>query len=181
MKKTDMWHLGLTFVGAVLTTFGLLWGWPSVVSGWVVALVNVYLAAVLLEAALLSSCATKPANGHVLIGLPKRTWSLLQVVFLVMSVMFAFANMYVKSGEVVHQTTDLVSTQRPSAQPNPEVLTSRSDAIYFSMVTLTTLGFGDYVPAGCGARRLVVWQLATGFLLLLGAFPLLISRIAGFP
>ncbi len=58
-------------------------------------------------------------------------------------------------------------------------LTGPLDAFYFSLVTITTLGYGDFAPTG-DARLLVVWQLATGLLLLVGIFPFVVSRVADF-
>jgi hypothetical protein len=56
------------------------------------------------------------------------------------------------------------STQR-------QVLTSRVDACYFSFVTITTLGYGDYVPATqlaplivmCGSSELEVSWSSSDF------------------
>jgi voltage-gated potassium channel Kch len=50
------------------------------------------------------------------------------------------------------------------------------EALYFSMVTITTLGYGDFVPAGPVARGIIVWELATGLLTLVLAFPLVSTR-----
>jgi len=44
------------------------------------------------------------------------------------------------------------------------------------MVTITTLGYGDFVPAGPVARGIIVWELATGLLTLVLAFPLVSTR-----
>jgi hypothetical protein len=57
---------------------------------------------------------------------------------------------------------------------------AKSDALYYSAVTLGTLGYGDYVPLTHLTRQLVLWQLITAVLFLLGAFPLLVSRLAAF-
>lgn len=45
-----------------------------------------------------------------------------------------------------------------------------SEALYFSLVTLATLGYGDVVPAAAAARILVAVQTVTGLLLLLFGF-----------
>ncbi len=45
-----------------------------------------------------------------------------------------------------------------------------SEALYFSLVTLATLGYGDVVPVAAAARVLVAIQTVTGLLLLLFGF-----------
>lgn len=47
---------------------------------------------------------------------------------------------------------------------------SFSEALYFSLVTLATLGYGDVVPISAAARILVAVQTVTGLLLLLFGF-----------
>jgi voltage-gated potassium channel len=54
------------------------------------------------------------------------------------------------------------------------------DSLYFSLVTLTTVGYGDIVPLTEFARKIVMLEIVSGFLVLIGAFPLLISRISNF-
>lgn len=44
------------------------------------------------------------------------------------------------------------------------------EALYFSLVTLATVGFGDIVPLSAAARVLVAGQIVTGVLLLLFGF-----------
>jgi ion channel len=61
-----------------------------------------------------------------------------------------------------------------------QALESPLDALYFCSVTMMTVGFGDYVPLGEGAKLLVMGQLVSGMLLLFGVFPLLISRLSTF-
>lgn len=56
-------------------------------------------------------------------------------------------------------------------------LNNKCDALYFIVVTITTLGYGDYAPASPQARRIVVWELVSGVLILLFVFPLVVSRI----
>lgn len=53
-------------------------------------------------------------------------------------------------------------------------------SLYFSAVTITTLGYGDYVPEGALAKIVVLAEVITGLMLLLCIFPLLISRLAIF-
>jgi len=57
------------------------------------------------------------------------------------------------------------------------VLEDRTDALYFSAVTLTTLGYGDFAPRDGAARLLVIAELASSVVMLVGAVPLLVSRL----
>jgi hypothetical protein len=50
----------------------------------------------------------------------------------------------------------------------------------FSCVTITTLGYGDYSAGTPRARKLVIWQLLSGFSLILVFFPLVVSRMANY-
>ena len=54
------------------------------------------------------------------------------------------------------------------------------EALYFSLVTTITLGYGDYLPASTVGRLLVIGQLITGGLRVIGLFPLIVSRAADF-
>jgi Ion channel len=45
---------------------------------------------------------------------------------------------------------------------------------------MMTVGYGDYVPLGKGAKLLIMGELVSGMLLLFGVFPLLISRLSTF-
>jgi hypothetical protein len=143
---------------------------------------DIYLVAILIEAALRSS--GRPA-GPVLFDLPERTWSLLQLLLMVTLVVTAFGSLYRTSGGVIHVTKDLPSSTTavllPTAGENASPLASSTEALYFSAVTLTTVGYGDYVPGNDDARRLVVWELGTGLLLIAGGLTLVISRLAVFP
>ena len=52
------------------------------------------------------------------------------------------------------------------------------DATYFSFVTLTTLGYGDFLPVTEAGRKIVIWQLFTTVELLFAILPLVIGRLA---
>jgi hypothetical protein len=69
-----------------------------------------------------------------------------------------FALLYVWTGTV------LVGTD-PACR-NPLYLHDPLDALYFSCVTVTTLGYGDYLPTDGWSKALVVLQTLSGFLLL---------------
>jgi hypothetical protein len=52
--------------------------------------------------------------------------------------LFSYAHIYQASGLVIDSTT----------KPEPRPITTFQDAIYFSVVTWTTLGYGDLQPQG---------------------------------
>jgi len=119
--------------------------------------------------------------------LPEQTWSLLQVQFLIVVVLFGFANLYFKSGDVRYQGTataleqpDQKATDTPPIKADPPRSIGRVDALYFSAVTLSTVGYGDFAPTSSKARLLVLWELGTGMLMLLGVFPMIVGRISDF-
>ena len=54
---------------------------------------------------------------------------------------------------------------------------NRSERVYFSIVTLATLGYGDYTPAGDFGRTLAVVEALLGQLYLVTVVALLVSRV----
>lgn len=62
--------------------------------------------------------------------------------------------------------------------PAPSILVDKIEALYFSLVTMITLGYGDFLPATTYTRLLVMWQLATGGLLVIGVLPLIVARVS---
>jgi hypothetical protein len=67
-------------------------------------------------------------------------------------------------------------------QSNVITSLTRGDGLYFSAVTLTTLGYGDIVPASCSAsaKCLVICEAGIGFVLL-GMFVALLLQAAVAP
>lgn len=51
----------------------------------------------------------------------------------------------------------------------------RFDAIYFSLVTITTLGYGDILPMNIYAKLLVMFELVIGMWFLITTIPIAIS------
>ena len=146
-------------LGGALLAIALLEGkecwWVSFA---IFILVDVYILVILVEMALRSK-----RDKWRIFELPHRLWSVPLLFCLLVAVVCSFANLYV---------------QTESVKNNGSVLTDRGDAVYFSVVTITTLGYGDFVPTEPKGRRLVIYELGTGFLLLLFIFPVLASRIA---
>src|SRR2546421_413652 len=56
---------------------------------------------------------------------------------------------------------------------------TRSLRLYFSYVTLATLGYGDYTPAGDLGHTLAVLEALVGQLYLVTVLALLVSRLRG--
>lgn len=157
------YFFGLTLTTACICT--LIDCWHIAISYTSIVLVDAYLIFVLYEGATRVDLDKSDAERPGCLKFPNLRFSLVQLGFLLVTVVTGFASMYIDSGEVTHGQL---------------ALTKQSDAIYFSFVTLTTLGYGEFVPQGPYARNLVVWQLATGSLLLLGVFPLVLSRVSGY-
>ena len=122
---------------------------------------------------LITECALKAFDlkpGGFLMPLPTRAWALFIAGFLIASDVLVFANLYLSSEQVINNLNSNSELIIP--------MTSRLDAVYFSLVTLTTLGFGDFAPNGSLAPSYVILQLLSGTLLLLFLFPILASRIS---
>ena len=81
-------------------------------------------------------------------------------------VMTGFAILYVN-------THSIVQVGAPSLP-----LTTPGSAFYYSMVTMVTLGYGDYVPATAAGKGLVVAQLSTTVLFLIFLVPALVSVLS---
>ena len=120
---------------------------------------------------------------------PDRHVGLLQIVFLFFIVITSYASMYLASGGVVHNTKDVVCLELPydycTSNPGDSccaqtVVDTKTKAVYFSIVTLSTLGYGDFAPASEAARMIVVWEIVTSILLIIGVLQFLVSRITNF-
>lgn len=86
-----------------------------------------------------------------------------------------FGNMYIADGGICPGGKDCHVTALPTQHFNTPI-----DALYFSTVTMTTVGYGDYTAESNGARWLVIWELISGVLLVLLFLPLVMSRIASY-
>ena len=180
MTKSDKAHIVGCLVGAGLSILALAKGWP-IPAGIVVVAVDLYLVLALVVAALRRDGA-KSRLAKIIF--PTHAWSLLFFACLAICTVCGFASLYVGSKGVIHLSQDLADIEAHTlVNRKPDVaeqLTDPFDALYFSVVTLATVGYGDYVPASAGARLLVTWEIGTGALLVAGTFALLISRISGF-
>lgn len=141
--------------------FHLFYGFlPRVPLGWVsILLVDVYLFLMMLCTAL------KMAK-----YLPELQVALVTVPALLFILVMSFAKLYIVNGQI----------GRITINNQVDTLEDPRDAAYFSLVTITTLGYGDYTPQKTDARVLVMGELVSGGLLLFFAFPVLGSRLAMF-
>lgn len=190
MDKTSKVHLLSGGIPAAISVIALLFDLCGLVSGAVVIFINFYLVAILVEAAIRSGGERKIANNILeskpphCFEFPSRGWALALTLFFAITVICGFANMYIQRAEVVYVGPNVeagkVKAENKVSTPDPSILEYRIEALYFSMVTITTLGYGDFLPASSSTRMLVMWQLGTGILLLLGIFPLVVARVADF-
>ena len=171
MLDKDRAFLGVSALLVVVSVLALYLRLSWVVPAGLIIAVDVFLICVFVECAMRST----EHNGwrKVWIPLPHRVWALLLLTFLVATVVTSFAALFLASGEVRHLLRDMAELGQ---EPFSDVLHTPHEALYFSMVTITTLGYGDFVPAGPVARWIIVWELVTGLLTLVLAFPLVSTR-----
>jgi hypothetical protein len=159
-----MKNLTHMIIGGVFSSLGivsLLYEWREIYA------LLLYAAFIFYLGILIACCAIKSRHNKEIFPLPDRTWALLLILLMLSGNISNFGNLYIQSKEVKEQ----VAKEKP-------LLEEASDAIYFSTVTITTLGYGDFVPVGSKARRYVVLQLVSGVLLLLFIFPIVASRLS---
>ena len=161
MSNETKQHITLVMITFLLSVGGI----TSVYAGyrilaWIVIVVSdLYLSIVLLLAALRSDDeGFLDRHSWITFFFPLKTTGVLVVMLLFVAVIFGFAGLYVG--------TDIFT---PGKTP--------LDAIYISCFIL---GFTDYSPRSGYGQLVVIAHLASGVLLLVALFPLLISRISTF-
>jgi len=191
-KRASVVGLIIAAALALAAVVGLLYDWPLAGMGAIVVFVKLYLLLALIEKVVWSTTdETRPKHERKL-ARPSLTASLVILPLLLIAAVFSFAAMYRQlTCGIIHTTAETQSiygAKRESAltaqdatcivTERVEPLRSRLDAVYFSAVTITTVGYGDFVPGRPAARLLVLWEIATGVFLIAGAFPLIVSRLA---
>jgi hypothetical protein len=100
--------------------------------------------------------------------LPARQTALLTIPCLLLVLIMSFGSLYIANKRI----------ERTAGSGVQESLREAWDAAYFSTVTITTLGYGDWAPTETGGRQIVIWELLSGATLLLFLVPILASRLA---
>lgn len=75
---------------------------------------------------------------------------------------------------VIHLHVGDISRNCAAADP----LTSSIDALYFSVVTIMTVGYGDFIPCNTAGRMLVIAEIVAAVVFIFVAIPLLLSVFA---
>ena len=183
ISKDDKVHLGIGVFLAIIGLISLFLTWNFFVSLLLILILNIYIVAMCIECARRStrdSQSSPTGNGEaqdndpIWFELPNRGWAILLVMLLTLTNVSGFANLYIQSEGI--ETSKFYNTEKGlSIETIP--LTSKLDALYFSAVTVTTLGYGDFLPNEKG-RIYVLSQLASGLLLLFYVIPIVASRIS---
>ncbi|WP_444946434.1 ion channel [Microbulbifer sp. VTAC004] len=108
----------------------------------------------------------------LLVDSQQKTWKLasirrsfLSAMINIIEIIIAFAIIYLVTGSIV------------SNDCYDKVVSSPVNAAYFSFVTFTTLGYGDFIPKNEHARLIVITQITCQVLFLLAVVPALVSNI----
>jgi hypothetical protein len=177
VKTITTFHLIVAGV-AFLLGFAALIGASTVTGSISIAITDLYVLSLLRCCAIASTpnLARKPYGRavrsssndrwEVLPYLPTRITALILLPILLGALIAAFGGIYLATNGGV------VDSQIP-ARP----LMSQLDALYFSFVTITTLGYGDFHPVSAVAKWSVMGEVASGLIMLVGALPLLIGRL----
>jgi len=124
--------------------------------------INAYLVLLMVEMAVRQS-----VQRYWFIDFAHRFFFIFIFFFLLAGLVLSFGRLY----------DDSKSVYRTADNPPRETLATPTDALYFSTVTITTVGYGDFAPRG-NAEWLVIWELGSGAMLLLIVLPVLASRLA---
>ncbi len=165
MELIDIKHMvgGALLVGSAI--LALVCEWPAWFSYLVVIALSAYSVVLLLECAHRSRDSSGEEEDRFF-KLPNREWALLLVALFVATNVVGFANIYLKSDYVEFEKDEVIIPMK-----------DKWDAVYFSAVTVTTLGYGEFTPKKLG-RKTVLFQLASGLMLLLVIIPVAAARVS---
>ena len=161
--RTDSFILiVVTLVLLLLSSLSLNSYIPKTYSWIAIIAIDIYLVLVLTIAAIKSDKKILLKGWRDFL-LPTRSTGLLLFGFLLITVILSYAGVYMQ--------------HRDQIEP---VITNSFDAFYFSFMTVTTLGYGKFVPDTTCTKWIVMWEFGSGVLLFTGGLALLISRLSNF-
>jgi len=144
LAKLRWWTIGVTVLLVIISVLAKEFTSPTVTSGVVGActfvLISGIIAAIVWEIIQLRDIDTSVVLGVL-------------CVYLLLALFFA----------AVHQILAAFSSHYVNGAPQPP---SAADLLYFSVITLTTVGYGDITPAAESARAVAVLEALTGQLYL---------------
>jgi len=161
--------ISISFSMLFLSLSPNLFSFPWYFSGAAIVCINIYLLAVLFSAAAKSDNKLEKESASEKFTsaiIPEKRLGLFIFSKLIATLIFGFANLYLG----LHN----------GVKTGSSYLTSFYDGVYFSVVTISTAGFGDFVAVTDTAKGFVMWEIASGVLLVAGGFGLLISRLSNF-
>jgi hypothetical protein len=91
--------------------------------------------------------------------------SFLSAMINLVEIIIAFAILYLVSNGIIEN------------KEYGAIIMDATTAVYFSFVTMTTLGYGELIPNGPGSRMIVVAQIGTEILFLLCVVPAFVSNM----
>lgn len=182
---------------AVITVLAFMFGRDSRIFFWAISIIDGYLIWVLFAAAVRSDAKNKNIGWNrdlnrdkfkywCAILFPNRAVGFLMVILFFFTLVLSFGGIYrtAGTGDFNYPSIQAVRTNSTNhvAETNLVSLpiTNNANACYFSLVTISTVGFGDYTPITPWAKWLVMWEIASGFLLLVTTISFLVSRMADF-
>jgi hypothetical protein len=163
LKTENRIQAGLSLLFLVLGFISLL------LSCWVLGAATILLVDIALVLLILELALRKGMNTRWLFEPAHRKAFMVILPCLLLALMTAFGSLYIHTGDVVDGAKGT----------NGSTVQSAFDAFYFSAVTILTLG-GDYKYPQTVTRCLVLWELASGLLMLMLIIPVWSSRIALF-
>jgi len=164
MDDTDKKHILFTCTLFAVSASFFLFEIPIWVSVLTVIVMSFYIVLLFVQCSFRAKQKEGDTPNTEIFILPNRAWALLLVLLFININVLSFSNLYIESKGIYDQNKEC-----------DNILKTKENAIYFSSVTLTTLGYGEFIPNEKG-RLWVVFQLASGLLILLIIIPVVASR-----
>lgn len=167
LKRPADWQPLLPLILMAISIWLLVWGGGSLVFAWcIIGSTMIFVLTLVYKVAKYATAAK--THKQRLRWIPNKWPAFIEVTFMFVTLVTAFGALYLHYRCAVHEN------DHPAL-----ILQDWKDALYFSIVTITTVGYGDYVP-DWPARWVVIAELGCGFLFLIMVVPILASRFADF-